>query len=136
MELLWLGYTVDQVVHQYGNVCQAITELAVKNHAAITADEFRTLNRCVDEAIADAVTAFSAEREIAILDQATHLHQRLGELADEQRRLVNTALETFAAIQTDRIAARGATASALVSTLTQLRDLIERSLPEIRLQPG
>lgn len=43
--------------------------------------EFRTLNRSIDEAIADAVTAFGAERESAILDLATDLHRRLGELA-------------------------------------------------------
>lgn len=136
MELLRLGYTVDQVVHHYGDVCQAITELAVDKKASITADEFRTLNRCVDQAIADAVTAFGAEREIAILDQAADLHRQLGVLADEQKRLVDIALQTVAAIQTGSVATRGATASALVSTLTQLRDLIERSIPEIRLKTG
>lgn len=58
----------------------------------------------------------------------------LGELADEQRRLVDIALPTIAAIQTGSIATRGATASALVGTLTQMRDLVERVLPEIRLK--
>src|SRR5687767_933729 len=72
-ELLRLGFTVDQVVHHYGDVCQAITELAVRKESAINTDEFRTLNRCLDEAIADAVTAFADERENAILDQATDL---------------------------------------------------------------
>ena len=62
---------------------------AVKKHATITTDEFRTLNRCLDEAIADAVTAFGDERENELLDQATHLHTRLGALAEEQRRLVD-----------------------------------------------
>src|SRR4029079_3023482 len=62
-ELLRLGFTVDQVVHHYGDVCQAVTDLAVKRHAAITTDEFRTLNRCLVEAIADAVTSFGDERE-------------------------------------------------------------------------
>src|SRR5690606_2234585 len=57
-ELLRLGYSVDQVVHHYGDVCQAVTEMAVEKKQSITADEFRTLNRCLDEAIADAVTAF------------------------------------------------------------------------------
>jgi hypothetical protein len=100
-ELLRLGYTVDQVVHHYGDVCQAVTDLAVKKRAAITTDEFRTLNRCLDEAIADAVTAFGDERENVLLDQATDLHHRLGALADEQRRLVDIALQTLTAIQTE-----------------------------------
>lgn len=136
MDLLRLGFTVDQVVHHYGDLCQAITDLAVKRSAPINTDEFRTLNRCLDEAIADAVTAFAEERENAILEQAAHLHQRLGALADKQRHLVNIALQTLAAIQTGQLAPAGATGTALVETLTELRDLIDRTLPEIRLISG
>src|SRR6266542_2405016 len=33
-ELLAKGYTVSQVVHDYGDVCQAITELALEKGAA------------------------------------------------------------------------------------------------------
>ena len=135
-ELLRLGYTVDQVVHHYGDVCQAVTDLAVKKHATITTDEFRTLNRCLDEAIADAVTAFGDERENVLLDQATHLHTRLGVLAEEQRRLVDIALQTLAGIQTGNVGATGATSGALTKTLKELRYLIETTLPEIRLISG
>jgi hypothetical protein len=135
-ELLRLGYTVDQVVHHYGDVCQAVTDLAVKRHAAITTDEFRTLNRCLDEAIADAVTAFGDERENALLDEATHLHNRLGALAEEQRRLVDIALQTLVAIQTGNVGASGATGGALKKTLEELRYIIETTLPEIRLISG
>src|SRR5687767_4503553 len=135
-ELLRLGYTVDQVVHHYGDVCQAITEVAVRKGSPINTDEFRTLNRCLDEAIADAVTAYGDERETAILDQATDLHQRLGALAEEQRRLVDVCLQTIAAIQTGQLAPAGATGTALVKTLKELRDLVDRTLPEIRLISG
>ena len=135
-ELLRLGYTVDQVVHHYGDVCQAVTDWAVKKHATITTDEFRTLNRCLDEAIADAVTAFGDKRENALLDQATQLHTRLGALAEEQRRLVDIALQTLAAIQTGNVGATGATAGALTRTLKELRHIIETTLPEIRLICG
>ena len=135
-ELLRLGYTVDQVVHHYGDVCQAITDLAVRRNSPINTDEFRTLNRCLDEAIADAVTAFGDERENAILDQATDLHLRLGALADEQRRLVDISIQTLTAIQTGQVAAAGATGTALVKTLKELRDVIDRTLPEIRLISG
>lgn len=135
-ELLRLGYTVDQVVHHYGDVCQAVTDLAVRKHAAITTDEFRTLNRCLDEAIADAVTAFSDEQENVLLDQATELHNRLGALAEEQRRLVDIALQTLAAIQTGNVGATGATGAALTNTLKELRHIIESTLPEIRLVTG
>jgi hypothetical protein len=39
-----------------GDVCQAITELALDQKAPITVKEFHTLNRCLDAAIAEAVT--------------------------------------------------------------------------------
>lgn len=135
-ELLRLGYTVDQVVHHYGDVCQAVTELAVAKKAPITTDEFRTLNRCLDEAIADAVTAFADERENVILLQATDLHQRLGALAEQQRRLVNIAVQTLAAIQTGNVGSTGATGAALMRTLEELRQLVDNALPEARLMSG
>src|SRR5256885_406397 len=48
--LLRHGFTVSQVVHGYGDVCQAVTELAQETDAAITTEEFQTLNRCLDDA--------------------------------------------------------------------------------------
>jgi signal transduction histidine kinase len=48
-DLLLQGFTVSQVVHDYGDVCQAITELAVELNAPISTDDFRTLNRCLDD---------------------------------------------------------------------------------------
>ena len=62
-DLLTLGYSVDQVVHDYGDLCQAITDLAFERDAPFATSEFRTLNRCLDNAIADAVTEFSFQRE-------------------------------------------------------------------------
>ena len=56
------GLTVAQVVHDYGDLCQVITGLAVEHHATLDADEFRTLNLCLDDAIAGAVTEYSRLR--------------------------------------------------------------------------
>jgi hypothetical protein len=39
-ELLHLGYTVDQVVHDYGDLCQAITDLAFERDAPFAVGEF------------------------------------------------------------------------------------------------
>ncbi len=43
-DLLRQGFTVSQVVHDYGDVCQSITELAVETSAPISTDDFRMLN--------------------------------------------------------------------------------------------
>ena len=55
-ELLALGFTVSQVVHVYGDICQAITEIAIVQKAAISVEEFHILNRSLDAAIAGALT--------------------------------------------------------------------------------
>src|SRR5688572_36618 len=47
-ELLDDGYSVDQVVHDYGDICQAITELATERNAPVTVEEFRTFNRLLE----------------------------------------------------------------------------------------
>lgn len=68
MELERRGYTVDQVVHDYGDVCQAVTELAIEQNTSIDSDDFRILNGCLDNAIAGTVTAFAKAQE-TIYDQ-------------------------------------------------------------------
>ena len=61
-ELMKRGFTVEQVVHDYGDLCQAITDMAVEGNAPIGVEEFRTMNRCIDNGIADAVTEFAYQR--------------------------------------------------------------------------
>ena len=55
-ELRERGFNISQVVHDYGDICQAITELALEQNLPIRTEEFHTLNRCLDTAIAEAVT--------------------------------------------------------------------------------
>jgi hypothetical protein len=132
-ELLRLGYSVDQVVHDYGDVCQSVTDLAVEQKALISTDEFRTLNRCLDNAIADAVTSFGHARQISINRQAETLHARLNYFSDEQQRLVEIACQAYAAIRTGNVGLTGATGTLLIHALDELRSLADRTLPEIRL---
>jgi len=56
-ELLRNGFTLAQVVHGYGDICQVVTTLAADTHAAISANDFHVFNRCLDDAIAGAVSA-------------------------------------------------------------------------------
>ena len=92
-ELLLKGFTVDQVVHDYGDLCQAVTELAIELDTPITNKEFHSLNRCLDNAIADAVSAFAREHDRVIADASEHaMNERLGFLAHEFRNLINTAM--------------------------------------------
>ena len=132
-ELLRRGFTVDQVVHDYGDVCQCVTTLADEQEVLISTNEFRTLNRCLDNAIADAVASFGSGRQKSIDHEAVTLQQRLIAFAAEHRQLTDIALKALTAIQTGNIGINGATGTLLAHTLEELSSLTDRSLPEIRL---
>ena len=132
-ELLQRGYTVDLVVHDYGDLCQAITDLAVEEHTPIEVDEFRTLNRCLDNAIADSVTEFSYEREQLGADRgAEAFHERLGVFAHEVRNLISTATHAMTAIRTGQVGLTGPTGAVLNRCLAGLGTLVDRSLQDVR----
>jgi hypothetical protein len=133
-DLLLQGFSVSQVVHDYGDVCQAITELAVEANAPIGADDFRTLNRCLDEAIAGAVTEYGRERYQSTLDGETARgSERMGFLAHELRNLMNTAIVAYEVLKTGNVGVVGSTGTVLYRSLVAARELIGRSLVEVRL---
>ena len=99
--LLREGFSVGQVVHGYGDVCQSVTELAVELGAPISADDFRTLNRCLDDAIAGAVTEHAREQAVT----APSRDGRSGELGN----LADTALVAFDALHRGNVGVGGST---------------------------
>jgi signal transduction histidine kinase len=136
-ELMQQGFSVDQVVHDYGDLCQAITDLAFERKAPIETDEFRTLNRCLDNGIADAVTEYSYQRySVLANDGVQALNERLGFLAHELRNLLHTSTLAFTAIKLGNVGASGATGAVLERSLIGLRTLIDRSLADVRVAAG
>jgi signal transduction histidine kinase len=127
------GLTVGQVVHDYGDLCQVITGLAVEQNARVSVGEFRTLNLCLDDAIAGAVTAFSHQRERAIASEGT---ERLGVLAHEMRNVLNAAILSFASIKKGVVAPGGSTSAIHDRSLLRMHTLIDRSLADVRLEAG
>jgi signal transduction histidine kinase len=136
-ELLRHGFTIDQVVHAYGDLCQAITDLAFERQEPFQIDEFRTLNRCLDDAIAGAVSEFSAQRDAAIAEmQVKELDERIGSMAHELRNLIQTATLAFAAVKMGNVGPGGATGAVVDRTLVALRTLVDRTLAEVRFSSG
>jgi signal transduction histidine kinase len=136
-DLLLQGFTVSQVVHDYGDVCQSITDLALEVNAPIGTDDFRTLNRCLDDAIAGAVTEFGRGRHQSGIDgEAARGSERVGFLAHELRNLTHTALLAFEALKTGSVGIAGNTGAVLHRSLLATRSLIVRSLGEVRLTQG
>jgi signal transduction histidine kinase len=129
-DLLAKGFTVSQVVHDYGDVCQSITGLATERQEPVSVDEFHTLNRCLDTAIAESVTEFARLREEA----TAHLEaERVGQAAHELRNKLQTALLAYHALKTGTVGITGSTGLLLGRSLLALRDLIDATLVEVRL---
>jgi signal transduction histidine kinase len=132
-DLQRMGFTVGQVVQDYGGLCQAVTELAVEKNASIGSDEFKTLNGCLDDAVASAVTEFGRQREQSLSDQGV---EHLGVLAHELRNALSSATLAFGALQSGAVGTSGSTSGLLSRSLDRMRDLIDRSLAEVRLNAG
>ena len=132
-ELLKRGFTVSQVVNDYGDICQVITELATEQEAKITVEEFHTLNFCLDTAIAGAVTEHARMTEQTRSAQEL---ERLGQAAHEMRDTLNTAILGFHMLKRGTVAINGSTGAVLGRSLMTLRELIDRTLSEVRLEAG
>jgi hypothetical protein len=111
------GFTIDQVVHDYGDVCQAVTELADELGAPITVTEFHTLNWCLDNAIARAVTSWNAERDKT-------REEGLDQLDLSLMNLVTMASSSFEALRSGRVGSGGATADVVQRCLVEMRSLL------------
>lgn len=131
--LLRMGFTIAQVVHDYGDVCQIVTQLAIDQDIPISAEEFKQLNLCLDEAIAAAVTEYSRLRE-----GQSHVNEaeRLGYLAHELRNKINAAMLAYGVLKEGQVSLGGSTGAVLDRNLKGLQDLITRSLAEVRVESG
>jgi signal transduction histidine kinase len=140
-DLLRGGFTVAQVVHDYGDVCQTITEMAIEQQATITTEEFQALNLCLDDAIAGAVTEFGRLREIMVTTSVSEkgdarATEDLGVLAHELRNLLGTATLATEALRSGNVGISGSTGKVLIRTLASMRDLVDRSFVFVRLKTG
>ena len=119
-DLLLQGYTVSQVVLDYGDVCQSITDLAVEKETPIATEDFRTLSRCLDDAMAGAVTEHSRQQQLVSDRKSVELQGSIG-----------TAITGFEVLQTGTVGLRGRTGDLVRRSLLRIRDLIARPPSEV-----
>lgn len=132
-ELSSLGFTVGEVVFDYGDLCQSITELAMKRHVGFGIDEFQTLNRCLDNAIAIAVAAFNLQREAELASQhRVDTREQIGFLVHELRNALGTATLAAHALEVGSLPMSGATGTVLKRSLADMKTLMTRALDEVR----
>ncbi len=126
-ELLRHDFTIEQVVHDYGDLCQAITQLADEQGAAISVHDFGSLNVRLDNAIAGAVTEFSRQHA-ADETAAAATTRTLSAIAHEMRNLHSTLTVAITAIERGTVGFGGATSGALKSGLARMAKLIDRTI--------
>lgn len=131
--LMTLGYSVAQAVHDYGDICQAITGLAEETDAAISVDEFHTLNLLLDNAIAEAVTEYTHVRDQRV---AAGEMERSGVFAHELRNKISSVQLAFQAITSGHAPVGGSVAAVVTRNLHGMTALINRALVEVRLDSG
>jgi hypothetical protein len=115
------GFTIEQVVRGYGDVCQAVTELAGRQGAMLTVAEFHTLNRCLDNAIAGAVASWNEDQSLAL----AKAEGRLDSFRRELLALVGSATVAFDALGARRVRSGGTTAAIFRNCLVEMRSLVD-----------
>ena len=133
VELHRLGYTLSHVVHIYGSLCQAITGLAAKMSIDVSALDFQNLNRCLDVAIAGAVTEFQRLRELQKRNEEV---KRCGFCAHELRNSLATALMSLQLIKSGEVGFSGSVGQVMERSLKRMDELIGRTLTEVKLLGG
>lgn len=130
-ELMHLNYTLSHVVHSYGALCQSVTEVAQDKKAEISAQDFNNFNLCLDIAIASAVSEFQYHSVHALEVKEV---QHLGFLAHELRNALSSATVAFEMIKQGLVGSNGSTARVVGENLLRMRNLIDRSLSEVRMR--
>lgn len=127
-------FSIDQVMHDYGDLCRSIVELAAQQAAPIAADELAILNGRLDNVGASEARERALRREASRANEdASGRSARLAALAHELRNLLNTTIVATAAIKAGSVGLNGATAAALDRSLVGMREVIDRVLTEVRL---
>jgi signal transduction histidine kinase len=129
-ELLRKGFTLAQVVHEYGDLGEAVLEHATGPNGSITTEELHILTRCLGDATARAVTEYAEQRDRGI---ASVWIERLGSLSHELRNLLFTAIIAFDEIKERGFGEDGSTGGVLRRSLLRLGECVDRAAAEVRI---
>ena len=125
--------SIAQVVHGYTDIWQAVVELGAERGLQLAGDEVRAFNRGLDESIANAVAEHARQAEERNLRKGT---ERLAVLAHELRDAINTAMLAFDLLKRGVVEPTSNTAGVLDRSFGRMRDLVDRSLAQVRLEAG
>jgi hypothetical protein len=99
-------------------VCQSVSDLAVELEAPIITEDFRTMNQCLDDATASAVTEHARGQAASSIGKA-----------DELRNLTDAAIAALEISEPGRWALPGAPAAPSFATSSPYGRSVDRSRP-------
>jgi hypothetical protein len=132
-DLLRMGFSVSQVVHSYGDVCQAVTELAIEIDTPVATADFRVFSHCLDEAIASALTEYEQQRDAEISRSRA---ENLGMLVRDLDRPLASALAALRSLKYSSLAPHAGAGALLDRSLLLLQSLIDRAPAETPAEPA
>jgi hypothetical protein len=115
-ELLSQRSAVSSVTQPYGGVGRSIVDLALELNVPLGADDFVMLDRCLDAAIAHAVTEHVSRQQIASKGAVNKLQD-----------LTDTAISAFEVLQTGTVGVIGRTGTLVRRSLMDIRALAEQT---------
>ncbi|MFL5293848.1 MAG: sensor histidine kinase [Myxococcales bacterium] len=122
---------IRKVINDFGAICVAIMNVARTEKAQISPREYQVLNESLDVGMAEAVTAYTASRDV---DRDQDSMQQLGIVTHELRNALHAATVSFAAIRAGRVPAAGRTADLVDRSHRRLRALVARFAAAVRLR--
>ncbi|HEY1585148.1 MAG TPA: histidine kinase dimerization/phospho-acceptor domain-containing protein, partial [Polyangia bacterium] len=126
-----LAFDPASVVHDYGVLCDAVFTAADADGLSPTARETQVFNRVIDEAAANAITAYWQEEHV---DKRRQLGRQLGTLAHELRNALASARMAFQLIREGRAPTDGRSAELVVAAFERMQRLIGDALEDARVR--
>jgi hypothetical protein len=126
------GFSVTDVVRDYGDVCQVVTGLAIEREVAVTVDEFRGLNRCLDDAVAGAVAEYVRASQAAQTELTEVESERSVALGQQMRNHLDLACVSVEVLKGGSVAIGGRTGALLDESLLAMKGLLDEGfLPAV-----
>jgi hypothetical protein len=129
-ESLRLGYSISQVVHSYGAICQAITQFVDDKSFHMRPREFRDLNYSLDCAIAEAVTEFEVKQTEKLVQKEV---ERVYFLLHEIKNALVAATISYEMIKKGNVGNSGATSEGLTRSFERMKNLLDGVVEEMRI---
>lgn len=131
VQRLRLGFSVAEVVREYGLLHDAILALAEESHYALRPIESRVLSRAISRATASAVTEYARRRDD---DQQQQTAEHFAFIAHELRNPLASARLAFAMLLRKGTVTPSRATEVVTRSLGRVGDLIDHALIAVRMR--